>query len=355
MKILYFGPITPKGKPNTGGYEAANRKNIDKLSELGITVKEFPNPRVPKRFGVIGKLVYLKLFLTPFLILKYVGRKDVIIHTTPLYGNLLEPSLLLLFLAKLLNIPTLLDIRAGSLIYYYNTKGIRKKFKLRLMIKLATKITVEGSSYINEIKNIMKINKDIRYFPNVAYCNKTLTPPPNYNNINLFYFGRITPNKGIDVLLDLIKELPSNYHLFLAGPIAHNIDKDLILKNRKTTYLGLLTHNELITEMGKMHFFIFPTRHVGEGQSNSLIEAMANGLVPIASNQGFNAEVVSDCGFILKQNSTGKEYADTIQKINEQLWNLLRKKCIMHINLNHNINIEIPKLIKIYKEILSNE
>ena len=32
MKILYFGPISKKGQASIGGYEAANRKNIDSLS-----------------------------------------------------------------------------------------------------------------------------------------------------------------------------------------------------------------------------------------------------------------------------------------------------------------------------------
>ena len=33
MKILYFGPIAESGKPALGGFEAANRKNIDKLRQ----------------------------------------------------------------------------------------------------------------------------------------------------------------------------------------------------------------------------------------------------------------------------------------------------------------------------------
>lgn len=44
MKILYFGPIAESGKPALGGFEAANRKNIDKLRQLRIDVEEFPIP-----------------------------------------------------------------------------------------------------------------------------------------------------------------------------------------------------------------------------------------------------------------------------------------------------------------------
>ena len=31
MRIIYIGPIAQPGKPAIGGYEAANRKNIDAL------------------------------------------------------------------------------------------------------------------------------------------------------------------------------------------------------------------------------------------------------------------------------------------------------------------------------------
>ena len=82
MKVLYFGPITAKGAPSIGGYEAANRKNIDALEKRGIEVVEFPNPKINKRFGNLGKLAYFKLFLTPFALFKYMGKKDVIVHAT---------------------------------------------------------------------------------------------------------------------------------------------------------------------------------------------------------------------------------------------------------------------------------
>ena len=48
MKILYFGPIAEEGKPAVGGYEAANRKNIDELRRNDIEVIEFPNPLIRK-------------------------------------------------------------------------------------------------------------------------------------------------------------------------------------------------------------------------------------------------------------------------------------------------------------------
>lgn len=354
MKIFYWGPITPKGKPNLGGFEAANRKNIDKLRELGVDVEEIPYPKINRALGFLGKLAYLKLFLSAFTIVRKANKKDTIVHTTPLYGNLLLPSLVFLKLAKLRKIHVLVDVRAGSLIYYYKTKGAAKRKHLRSMLLYADKITVESKSYINDIKYVMGLNLDILYFPNLAICDNNLLPTKSFNTINVFYFGRININKGIDILLDMIKHLDSHYRLYLAGPIANDVDMKL-LNQDKIIYIGMLTPNQLKNEMKRMHFFVFPTRHIGEGQSNSLIEAMANGLVPIVSNQGFNAEVVSDCGIVMKKDANGIDYASAIKKIDHCLWENMSHKCYEHIRSCHNIDIEIPKLISIYNQILDNE
>ena len=72
MICLYYGPITSKGQLSIGGYEAANRKNIDKLRSLGIQVKEYPNPVINKKLGCFGKIVYIKFWNT-FLSALYKG------------------------------------------------------------------------------------------------------------------------------------------------------------------------------------------------------------------------------------------------------------------------------------------
>ena len=207
MKVLYFGPITPKGKPSIGGYEAANRKNIEALVKRGVEVVEFPNPVINKRFGKLGKLAYLKLFLLPLGLWKYRKQTDVILHTTPLYGNLLLPSLFTVRIAKCLGIHVLVDVRAGSLIYYYKTKGTGWQRQMKKLLEQADMITVEGSSYIQQIKTIIGIDKASYYFPNIADCTDLAVIDKPKDKINIFYFGRLTKTKGIDLILEVIKKL----------------------------------------------------------------------------------------------------------------------------------------------------
>lgn len=351
MKVLYFGPITPKGKPSIGGYEAANRKNIEALVKRGIEVVEFPNPVINKRFGKLGKLAYLKLFLLPLGLWKYRKQTDVILHTTPLYGNLLLPSLFTLKIAKCLGIHVLVDMRAGSLIYYYKTKGTGWQKQMQSLLEQADMITVEGSSYIQQIKSIIGIDKPTYYFPNIADCTGLSVIDKPKDKINIFYFGRLTKTKGIDLIVEVIKKLDDRFKLYVAGAFGTDCYREM-LDNERIEYLGFLNPMELKEVMKNMHFFIFPTRHVGEGQSNSLIEAMSAGLVPIVSDQGFNAEVVANCGSVLPQGSTADEYVQAILKWVDCDMLKAACDCQRHIVEYHNVDVEIPKLITLYKKML---
>ena len=351
MICLYYGPITSKGQLSIGGYEAANRKNIDKLRSLGIQVKEYPNPVINKKLGCFGKIVYIKLLSSAMNLLKYKKRSDVVVHITPLYNYLLFPSVFTIWLAKLCRLPSVLDLRAGSFIYYYEHKGYWYKKLVKSILNNSTIITVEGTPYLKQIPMLTGIDKEMVYFPNIACNIKLKYAPRKGNTVNIFYFGRITSTKGLDVVIDAIKELDEKFVLYLAGKIAGDINADE-LKHERIIYLGILSAEQLKEQMQNMHFFIFPTRHRGEGQSNSLIEAMANGLIPIVSEQGFNREVVGDCGVIMPHTSKGKDYANEIRELSKKDIVEMAKKCQQHIHSCHNIDIEIPKLVELYNRIL---
>lgn len=351
MKILYFGPIAEKGKPATGGYEAANRKNIDELRANGVEVIEYPNPIINKRFGKLGKLAYLKLFILPLGLLKYRNQKDVVLHVTPLYRNLATPAVFTEWFAKKLNIHVLLDIRAGSFIDLYKNHGKRQRRLMDKLLNYASRVTVEGASYVDSIKEVAGYTKELNYFPNVVDCSNLKYSDRGEGKLNVFYFGRITKAKGVDVMVDTINKLDARFQLFLAGNIASDVNKEALLSNNKITYLGMLSSKQLKETMRMMHFFIFPTRHPGEGQSNSLIEAMSEGLIPVVSDQGFCKEVVANCGKVLCKDSSAMEYAEAIKELSSKDLKAQGLMCIDHIRSNHNLKVEIEKLIKIYEEL----
>jgi glycosyltransferase involved in cell wall biosynthesis len=336
--VIYFGPISPKGMPSLGGYAAANRKNIDKLSEYGIKVIEKP------------KKTIIQLVFQPFCLIRYFCRKGTIVHiATPLAGLFMLPVLTILLLCKCCKIPAVLDIRAGLFMIRYKKYGFFFKWLTRKIICLSSQITVEGKGYIRQIQDEFNVN-NISYFPNTVDCSHIKHYSRSQDVINLLYFGRLTTDKGLDVMSKVIECLGNNFHLYLAGPKAEDFD-NVLLHNPLITYKGLLNQRELTILMRQMHFFIFPTRHDGEGQSNSLIEAMAQGLIPVISDKGFCSEVVGDCGVVLPTYASPQDYCNAILKICEGNLSDLSIKCQSRITKFHNIDVEVAQLVDIYNRI----
>jgi len=351
MKIIYFGPISPKNTISSGGFESINRKIIDKLVQFNVDVIEIPNPRIRRVVFGLGKILYILMFIRPLVLLKFKNQNDVIVHITPIDRSLLYPAAYTVFIARFLNIPILLDLHAGSFFYYYDRKGLVYKKLTRFIIQSASAITIEGKAYRKQLLERIKYDGEIMYFPNTAVCN-------NYSHIimkdgkyNVFYFGRITNAKGVDIMLQLSDILDDRFHMYLDGAISDGLDLEKIDSN-KVTYLGRHKMNDIYKIMEKMTFFIFPSRHIGEGQSNSLIEAMEAGLIPISSNQGFSEDVVADCGAIVPVDAPVEKYKEEILKLCSMDLQLLSRRCQEHIRKNHNVDVEIPRLIQLYNKII---
>lgn len=349
----YYGPITKPGKPSIGGYEAANRKNIDSLRRQGVDVIEHPNPVKPK--SIFGALVYLKLFINPLSLIKSANDKDTVVHITPLPRMLWYPSLFCAWFAKRMGLKTVIDIRAGSFIRFYENRSSIYRLAVRRMLANADAVTVEGKAYVEYIREITGGKKVPHYFPNTMKPVSVAPSAKSDRRFNIFYFGRISPTKGIDVMLDTIACLGSPFHLYLAGNIADDIDKSRIMNAENVTYLGSLTPEQLNSKKREMGFFIFPSTWSGEGQSNSLIEAMGAGLVPVASDNGFTIDVVADAGYVFPTDATGKDYADAIAKCAGQDFDTMSSKAAEHIRQCHNLDNEISKLKEIYIDILSSK
>lgn len=353
----YYGPVAAPGRPSAGGYEAANRKNIDALRRLGVVVTEHPNPVKPKI--PLGASVYVKLLFNPLSMLRSAGRKDTVVHVTPLPRMLWYPGLLCVWFAKRLGLKTVVDIRAGSFIRFYRERGNLYRWAVRKMLANADAVTVEGKAYVDYIREITGGRVDAHYFPNTLHISPDgdaageITGDSPGRRFNIFYFGRITSSKGIGVMTEALGCLDNRFRLFLAGNIAGDIDRDSLLANGRVVYLGSLTPGQLERRKREMGFFIFPSAWSGEGQSNSLIEAMGAGLVPVASDNGFTRDVVADAGYVLPSGATGKEYAEVIARCATTDFDGMSRKAREHIRQYHNLDKEIGKLTGIYRQILN--
>lgn len=141
-----------------------------------------------------------------------------------------------------------------------------------------------------------------RFAPVSRECRETIRTALGLgpNDVAVLFSGRLVPRKGLDLLLDSWGVVSADHpeaHLWILGSGEHQADSvEAELKERagkealeRVHWLGQSTKPE--TYYAAADIFAFPSRR--EGLSNTLLEAMACGLSPVASRIGGNTDVIA--------------------------------------------------------------
>lgn len=247
--------------------------------------------------------------------------RSSILHITGLYGPFIYVETVMIYLARLRGIRIIYDVRAGSSEWHYNRRGwiYRRCFAKALM--LVDKVTIEGERLVPFVSKLT--GRVPAFIPN--HLDPRSIPPrtsssgPGTRPV-IAYAGAIKPEKGIETLVeaaDLLRAEGFQTETRIAGLGDSAFLKEVASKFGRVDlrWLGALPVQDVLKLFAGSHFFLFPTSHRGEGQSNALTEAMAAGCVPIVSDHGFNAETVGDCGVVLPVTATGGDYARALRDI----------------------------------------
>ncbi|HKA38130.1 MAG TPA: glycosyltransferase [Burkholderiales bacterium] len=101
------------------------------------------------------------------------------------------------------------------------------------------------------------------------------------------YVGRLAPEKGIDVLMQALRELPGvAIDVIGVGPEQHQVEA-----HPQLNVLGWLAHGEIYERMRRASYLVMPSIWY-ENFPRTLVEAYANGLPVIASHLGALPELV---------------------------------------------------------------
>ena len=108
------------------------------------------------------------------------------------------------------------------------------------------------------------------------------------------FVGRLSPEKGVDTLLEAWKRLGKGIPLKIVGqgPLADKV-QEAASKLANVEWLGRLPLTELYELMGAAQFLIFPSQWY-ETFGRVAVEAFATGTPAIAANIGAVAEIVED-------------------------------------------------------------
>ena len=132
---------------------------------------------------------------------------------------------------------------------------------------------------------------------------------------HFLFIGRLSEEKGIEVLLDAFKELPFSLKIAGDGPMKEKV-MSMAKKSSNISYLGNLTHDGVRAELRKAKALLFPSVWF-EGMPMTILEAFSTGTPVIASNLGAMTSLISNGsnGFLFEPGNVNN-LRDTVVQYN---------------------------------------
>nr|WP_297705754.1 glycosyltransferase family 4 protein [uncultured Butyrivibrio sp.] len=185
--------------------------------------------------------------------------------------------------------------------------------------KRCTKLIAISNSVKNSIGNYGFNTDKIQVIYNGVDCKKFYNSNDNTGDtVKIIYVGRLIKQKGVDMLLDALKQIDNKCEfecdIVGDGPERKNLEKQLNDLNMRNHISFRGTRSDVPELLKKADLFIHPARWE-EGFGISIVEAMAAGVVPIAFLKGAIPEIISDGvdGFIV-QGCNADELAVALEK-----------------------------------------
>jgi glycosyltransferase involved in cell wall biosynthesis len=326
--IIFYAPTGKNTAPEKiGGAEAGCKKTISILQKAGFRIILLDKP---VRNNGMFRYLY-EMLCCYFHLLKLLHKnKKSILHIAGFYLDVIYFEWLFLITFKLMCRKVVYEIRNGDMIEAYKRRNYVYKTIQDSIFKNSSMILCQGTKYVKFLKE--QYNISAHYYPN--YLMNDFVGPNNSRNfangIRLIFFGRIVQSKNIDIMIkttSILQKKYKNVSLSLIGGYSEgykqgllNLIQTLNLSETIINFYGRQDFTFIASQLKETHFFLFPSQAEREGHSNSLIEAMGHGVVPIASKVGFNESVCGDKQLIMEFLSP-ESCAKQIEYImDNQLW-----------------------------------
>ena len=207
--------------------------------------------------------------------------------------------------------------------------------------------------YKQKLQSSNLINSNVVYLPNpclnapVSEVNKN---PKDY----LLYFGRLSKEKGVDLLLNSICDKNINLVIAGDGPMKSELILlcDKLNLTNKVKFVGFKQGEELTSLIKESKFVILPSQWYENGPY-SAIEALSFGKPLIVSSFGGLPELIDGNGFIFKNSSELDEILNKIISISEEEYvnlclNSLNKYKSTYYNFDY-----VQAIVNLYEEVKS--
>lgn len=206
--------------------------------------------------------------------------------------------------------------------------------------------------------------KHLEIFPNFVDCQKFRPGKSEFKKENkidfaFLFLGRISFPKNPEVLIESflkINPAPNQKLIMVGAGDIGSLYQDLrkeYKKHPQIIFTGAISDiKKKIDIIRAADVFVLPSSL--EGMSFALLEAMACGLAPVVSDAGSHQEVVGNTGLVIEHNKVRDQLPVALQvfKKNPELAKVLGKKAREKAIKDYNQEVQIKKLIGIYKEVI---
>ena len=229
------------------------------------------------------------------------------------------------------------------------TGTISKKYENNAL-KWADAITVVSKEAFDYYVNL---GYPVFQIPNAIDISSLTSNKDRRYQKQIIFAGRLSHEKGINLLIELAHKLPFESDLIIlgSGPEEKRI-QNLIKTQKNVHFLGYQNKEKTISLIRGSDLLIQPS--LQEGISSTILEAMACNTLVVATNIGGNKELITDneTGFLVNSNSTSQ----IIEKINYVLSNPLKSKVITNNAFTYvkqyDWNVIGKKYLNLYQKIL---
>jgi len=168
------------------------------------------------------------------------------------------------------------------------------------------------------------------------------------------YLGRVDPEKNVDILVRAFQDVdaPEDVKLVVVGSGSEKRRLDRRYGNARVVFTGqVMDEGKRIAMLRAMDIFVLPS--MVEGLSLSLLEAMACGVAPVATDVGSDGEALRGAGILVDTKDIDGQLRVALRTLIEfpdfraELGRRARTRAVERYSLSDNLD----RLLAVYREL----
>lgn len=234
---------------------------------------------------------------------------------------------------------------------YLIIEGLLSLFTSRFInVSLSEKKSCLEAGIISDPKSVI-VHNGVQI---PAFKKKVLNP----TTVKLISVTRLSPEKGVDILIDVIHLLASKFTGFKLIVVGDGPERISLLN--KTTKLGISSYIDFLGYREDIPLLldsadIFITTSKGEGLPISVLEAMAHSLPVIASDVTGNCDLIinNNTGFLFDLNNPAEAVNIILDLISgKRNYELVSNNGYQNVSSNFTVNSMCNSTLAVYRQIL---